>query len=265
MPIKITQPSLTIGAVQSTIEWLDPKWNFQHLDALLFDLKPVDLLLLPETFATGFSVDVEGCEELAEKGAALLWLKEKSCQLNCVVAGSVLVKKCKKKVNRFYWVWPNGEVQFYDKRHLFRLGKEHHFVIPGDERKIIEINGVRILPQVCYDLRFPVWSRNRSDYDMIVNVANWPGVRRNVWDTLLKARAMENQAFVVGVNRVGSDGKGILHSGGTAIYDFYGEPIAVAKDNHEVIIYGEIDIHALNSFKEKFPSFLDADAFTLQQ
>ncbi|MCW8876675.1 MAG: hypothetical protein OQK51_06395 [Kangiellaceae bacterium] len=188
---------------------------------------------------------------------------KKASDLNCVIAGSVLVEKSTKKSNRFYWVYPDGSTYFYDKRHLFRLGNEQDFVVAGDDRIVLNVNGVRILPLVCYDLRFPVWSRNRNDYDMIVNVANWPAVRRIVWDTLLKARAMENQAFVIGVNRVGEDGKGVPHSGGTVALDFLGEPLALAEDNKEQIIHVEIDIGKLARFKEKFPAFLDADNFEI--
>jgi predicted amidohydrolase len=180
-----------------------------------------------------------------------------------VVAGSVLVKQGSKKANRFYWVWPDGTVKFYDKRHLFRLGNEQNHVVQGEKREIFVVNGIRVLPLVCYDLRFPVWVRNVQDYDVIVNVANWPAVRRNVWDTLLQARAMENQAFVVGVNRVGEDGKGTEHDGGTAIYDFLGQPIVQACNNKEQVIQATLDFDQLTAFKTKFPTYLDADEFEI--
>ena len=255
--------TLTVAAVQFDISWLDKQRNLKKLEQQLVDVKDADLVLLPETFSTGFAIDVEGCEEPEDEGEVLNWLKEQAGKLQAVVAGSVLVKQGSKKANRFYWVWPDGKVEFYDKRHLFRLGNEQDYVVQGEKRDVFIVNGVRVLPAVCYDLRFPVWSRNLQDYDVMVNVANWPAVRRNVWDTLLQARAMENQAFVVGVNRVGEDGKGVGHSGGTAIYDFLGEPIVQANDNDVQIIQATLDLEQLAAFKKKFPAYLDADEFKI--
>jgi predicted amidohydrolase len=223
----------------------------------------VDLLLLAETFSTGFCINDNKVKEPEDGGVDLAWLKKIACEFNCVVAGSVFVKKDDKKSNRFYWVWPDGSVKYYDKRHLFRLGNEGDFVAQGQERKVFEIKGIKILPQVCYDLRFPVFSRNRQDYDLLVNVANWPAVRRNVWDTLLKARAMENQAFVIGVNRVGNDGLGTAHSGGTCIVDFVGKSIVTAEDDKQQVIFAELDFSALDKFKKDFPAYLDADEFEI--
>ena len=255
--------TLTIATVQFDIKWLDKAFNLSRLDRLLASIDDVDLVLLPETFATGFSIDVPECEELAAGETVLPWLKRKAESLNAVIAGSVLVKKGEKKVNRFYWVYPSGEVEFYDKRHLFRLGNEQDFVEQGNERKIMQINGIKILPLVCYDLRFPVWSRNRQDYDLMINVANWPAIRRHVWDTLLKARAMENQSYVVGVNRIGSDAKGVAHNGGTAIYDFKGEVIVSSPDNQQSVLIETLNFSLLNQFKAKFPAYLDADNFDI--
>ncbi len=217
----IKKPTLKVAAVQYDIQWLDKEANFAALANIIRSFfsgnDAVDLLLLPETFSTGFCIDDNAVQETADGGADLIWLKHIASEFNCVVAGTVFVEQGDKKVNRFYWARPDGSVEFYDKRHLFRLGNEQDFVAQGEIRKVFEINGIKILPQVCYDLRFPVWSRNRQDYDLMVNVANWPAARRHVWDTLLKARAMENQAFVVGVNRVGDDGLGVAHSGGTCV------------------------------------------------
>jgi predicted amidohydrolase len=257
----LDERTLTIAAVQFDIAWLDKKHNLEVLSQQLKGLEQVDLILLPETFSTGFAIDIEGCEEPEGRGEVLDWLKRQASTLGAVVAGSVLVKQGNKKANRFYWVWPDGSIQFYDKRHLFRLGNEQDYVVQGDKRDVFVINGVRILPLVCYDLRFPVWARNLQDYDVMVNVANWPAVRRNVWDILLRARAMENQAFVVGVNRVGEDGKGVAHSGGTAIYDFLGEPIVKATDNMTQVIQATLSFSELAAFKSKFPAYLDADEF----
>ena len=259
--------TLTIAAVQYDIQWLDQQANFKHLERLISDYfkanTTVDLLLLPETFSTGFCINRKDVQEPENGGIALVWLKKIAQQYNCVVAGSVLVSQNDKKVNRFYWAFADGTVEYYDKRHLFRLGKEQDHVEQGQERKVITINGIKILPLVCYDLRFPVWSRNRQDYDLMVNVANWPAARRHIWDTLLKARAMENQSFVVGVNRVGADGVDTAHSGGTTIIDFTGETLVAATDNQQQIITTQLDFSKLEQFKDNFPAFLDADEFTL--
>ena len=261
--------TLTIAAVQFDIHWLDQQANFNHLEQLIKDHfnnnTAVDLLLLPETFSTGFCINRNDIQEPEGGGLALVWLKKIAQQYNCVVAGSVLVSQNDKKVNRFYWVFADGTVEHYDKRHLFRLGNEQEYVEQGQSRKIITINGIKILPLVCYDLRFPVWSRNRQDYDLMVNVANWPAARRNVWDTLLKARAMENQSMVVGVNRIGADGNNTAHSGGTIMLDFNGETIIFAADNQQQIITAQLDFSKLEKFKHDFPAFLDADEFELHE
>ena len=259
--------TLTIAAIQYDIAWLDKSANFstlEHMMAGVFkDHQEIDLLLLPETFSTGFCTTDPTVSEPDDGGQDLRWLQHIARQYDCVVAGSVFVKQGDKKANRFYWVWPDGTVQHYDKRHLFRLGNEGDYVVQGTERKIIKIKGVRILPQVCYDLRFPVWQRNRQDYDVMVNVANWPAVRRHVWDTLLKARAMENQAFVIGVNRMGADGNGVAHSGGTVVLDYVGEPLATAVDDQPGVVVAKLDLTELERFKKGFSAYLDADDFTL--
>nr|WP_255590012.1 amidohydrolase [Marinicella sp. NBU2979] len=259
---------MTVAAVQADIQWLDKTANFAALEALIVayfrDHDALDLLLLPETFSTGFCTHDPMVKEPADGGDDLVWLKHMAAQHHCVMAGTVLVAAGDKKANRFYWVRPDGRVEFYDKRHLFRLGNEGDYVAQGMDRKVFEINGFRILPQVCYDLRFPVFSRNRQDYDLLVNVANWPAARRHVWDTLLKARAMENQAYVIGVNRVGSDGSGVAHSGGTCVLDFVGEPMVAASDNQVQIISTTLDIAKLDQFKQSFPAYLDADEFELK-
>jgi predicted amidohydrolase len=263
--------TLKVAAVQYDIKWLDKQANFATLENMIGDYfehhDAVDLLLLPETFSTGFCVDNSSVQEPEDGGVDLLWLKKVAKAYNCVVAGTVLVAVLtggvNKKANRFYWAKPDGSVEFYDKRHLFRLGNEGEFVAQGEVRKIIEINGIRILPQVCYDLRFPVWSRNRQDYDLMINVANWPAARRHVWDTLLKARAMENQAYVIGINRVGDDGLGVSHSGGTCFVDFVGESLVTAEDDRQQVISYELNFSELEKFKQGFPAFLDADEFEI--
>lgn len=254
--------TLTIALLQSSLHWLDKKANLAMFEKQLVNITDQpDLIVLPETFATGFAVNLD-CGE-PENGPVLSWLKTQAMHHNAVFAGSVLVTQGSKKANRFYWVQPNGAVSYYDKRHLFCLGNEGEFVVAGQTRKVFELNGFKILPQVCYDLRFPVFQRNNNDYDVMINIANWPAVRRNVWDTLLMARAMENLCYVVGVNRIGEDGNGIAHSGGTAIYDFKGEPLTNADDNQHALLTTTLNKALLDEFRAKFPVHLDADAFTL--
>ncbi|WP_338365042.1 amidohydrolase [uncultured Pseudoalteromonas sp.] len=254
--------TLTLTLVQSELHWLDKDANLAMFDKKLAEITAnPDLILLPETFATGFAINLD-CAEL-ENGKVLRWLKAQAHKHNAVIAGSVLVVQGDKKANRFYWVKPNGEVNYYDKRHLFRLGSEGDYVVAGQARKTFEINGFKLLPQVCYDLRFPVFQRNNNDYDVMINVANWPAVRRHIWDTLLMARAMENLCYVVGVNRVGDDGNGVAHNGGTAVYDFKGDTLAKAKDNTQELLTVTLEKAPLEDFKTAFPAYLDADAFTL--
>lgn len=259
--------TLTIAAIQYDIRWLDKSANFGTLEQMISDVcsehQNMDLLLLPETFSTGFCTTDPEVAEPASGGEDLIWLKHLAQKHQCVVAGSVFVKQSARKANRFYWVWPDGTVEHYDKRHLFRLGNEGDYVTQGAERKILNINGIRILPQVCYDLRFPVWQRNRQDYDVMVNVANWPAARRHVWDTLLKARAMENQAYVIGVNRIGTDGHGVAHSGGTVVLDYVGESLAATIDDQPSVVVAELNLAELERFKTAFPAYMDADDFTL--
>ncbi|BED90647.1 hydrolase [Pseudoalteromonas sp. MM1] len=254
--------TLTLTLVQSALHWLDKDANLAMFDKKLAEITAnPDLILLPETFATGFAINLDCAEP--ENGKVVTWLKAQAHKHNAVIAGSVLVAQGDKKANRFYWVKPNGEVNYYDKRHLFRLGSEGDYVVAGQARKTFEINGFKLLPQVCYDLRFPVFQRNNNDYDVMINVANWPAVRRHIWDTLLMARAMENLCYVVAVNRVGDDGNGVAHSGGTAAYDFKGDTIAKAKDNTQELLTVTLEKAPLEDFKAAFPAYLDADAFTL--
>lgn len=254
--------TLTISLLQSSLHWLDKDANLamfnQQLEAIP---EHTELILLPETFATGFAVKLDCAEP--ENGKVLTWLKAQAAKHHAVIAGTVLVTQGQKKANRFYWVKPNGEVNYYDKRHLFCLGSEGDYVMAGQTREIFELNGFKILPQVCYDLRFPVFQRNQNDYDVMINVANWPAVRRNIWDTLLMARAMENLCYVVGVNRIGDDGNGVAHNGGTAAYDFKGEPLAKAHDNNVELLTLTLEKAPLEDFKRSFPAYLDADSFSL--
>ncbi|RZQ52111.1 amidohydrolase [Pseudoalteromonas phenolica] len=257
----INSESLKVALVQSDIVWLQPQQNLDNLTMQLQHIEPVDLILLPETFATGFAINLASAE--AEQGPVFNWMQTQATAHNAVVTGSVLVEQQDKKANRFYWCRPDGSFEFYDKRHLFCLGKEGDYVRAGDSRKVFTINGFRLLPQICYDLRFPVFQRNRNDYDVMVNVANWPAARRRIWDTLLQARAIENQCYVLASNRVGDDGNGVAHNGGTAAYDFVGEALAQGEDNKPGIVISELSKEKLEQFRKSFPAHLDADDFSI--
>ncbi|KZN46587.1 nitrilase-related carbon-nitrogen hydrolase [Pseudoalteromonas luteoviolacea] len=259
--------TLTVSLVQYDIEWLSPEHNFSEIECLTAELEPCDLLLLSETFATGFALK-ERTSEFAH--TALTFMRALAARHNCVVAGSVLVPEGDKKANRFYWCWPPvsdneaGRVEYYDKRHLFCLGNEGDYVSAGHDRKVFEIGDFKILPQVCYDLRFPVFQRNNNDYDVMVNVANWPAARRFAWDTLLRARAIENQCYVLANNRIGEDGYGTAHNGGTVVLDYFGQPQAQAPDNQAGVITVTLSKDSLAQFRAQFPAHLDADNFTLE-
>ena len=249
--------------VQSDIIWADPEANRRHLDILLASLPEVDLCVLPEMFSTGFATQPEGIAE-EEPCSTLEWMKAKAAQMDCALAGSVALHTPAGYFNRFYFVKPDGEVTEYDKHHLFTFGGEHKRFTRGERRVIVEWRGVRFLLNVCYDLRFPVWSRNRKDYDASIYVASWPSVRQFPWDTLLRARAIENQCFVLGVNRVGND-PSCEYGGGTAFISPYGETLAACKYGEEEVIVAELDMEVLTAFRAKFPVLEDGEDFEIKQ
>lgn len=260
--------TLNLALVQFDIAWLNAEENFKRIEDLLsqHSFDDIDLLCLPETFSSGFAVEIaESGEDFSEAlpGQALSWMIATAKNLNVVIAASILVNTSAKKANRFFWVWPNGEYQFYDKKHLFTPAKEDMFITAGTERKIIHLKNFRILPQVCYDLRFPVWNRNMGDYDLMVNVANWPTPRRDHWTSLLKARAIENQAYVIGVNRVGIDGKDNPYNGGSAAFGYDGTELASATDDESEIVFVTLEKESLNAYRSKLPFYKDADTFEI--
>ena len=242
--------------LQRDIKWGDPKANIQRADEAISRNAGSDLYVLPEMFSTGFCTSPEG---IAEKdNTTLQWMKSKAGEIDAAIAGSIAVEEDGKYYNRFYFVKPDGEVTHYDKKHLFTYGGEHLRFTAGEERVVVEWRGVRILLEVCYDLRFPIWARNRSDYDMILYVASWPTPRVGAWSALLVARAIENQCYVAGVNRVGND-PACEYCGGSVIIDPYGVKIAECEISQECEATAEIDMAALEAFRKKFPVLLDAD------
>lgn len=248
---------IKVSIIQQDIVWADVQENIRRADVAVDSAPEADLYILPEMFSTGFCTFPEGVAEDAE-GKSLQWMKDKSAQLDAAVAGSVAVEENGRYYNRFYFVKPDGSVSSYDKKHLFTFGGEHERFTAGTERVVVEFRGVRILLEVCYDLRFPIWSRNHGDYDMILYVASWPTVRVGAWKSLLVARAIENQCYVAGVNRVGTDPFN-EYSGGSMIIDPYGKIIASCEDGAQMSACAEIDMDMLEAFRKKFPVLNDSD------
>lgn len=243
--------------LQSDIEWANPVANVQKINKMIDAAGEADLYVLPEMFSTGFCTEPEGVAEPMDS-ATLRWMQQKAAVTGAAIAGSIAVYEDGKYYNRFYFVKPDGQVNHYDKHHLFTYGGEHNHFTAGGERVVVEHCGVRILLEVCYDLRFPVWSRNRGDYDMILYVASWPESRVVAWSALLVARAIENQCYVAGVNRVGSDPK-CNYCGGSVIIDPYGKTLAACTMGEECAASAEVNMEALRAFREKFPVLNDAD------
>ena len=256
--------NLTVAALQVDLLWENIIGNQTKIGNLIEDLSPeVNLVILPEMFTSGFT---QNSERLAEEmnGATLEWLSRKADKYNLAIMGSLIIREEGRFYNRMVLMEPGGKVQTYDKRHQFRMGDEHNYYSGGEERKVFLFQGWRILPQICYDLRFPVWSRNRNDYDLMVYVASWPESRRDVWSILLQARAIENQAFLVGVNRVGEDGSGMTYSGDSVILDPKGMVLSGAKRGVEATISASLSLEELISFRSKFPAWMDGDDFSIE-
>jgi omega-amidase len=262
--------NLRISLVQGATRWHDPAGNRTYYGDLVAPLRGhTDLVLLPETFTSGFSNDaIEQAETM--DGPTVAWMREQAAALDAAVCGSVQLRTGTGVFNRLLWATPDGALRHYDKRHLFRYANEHKRYAAGRERLTVEWKGWRICPQVCYDLRFPVFARNRYDverpgaldYDLLLYVANWPAARAYPWKTLLRARAIENLCYVAGLNRVGTDGNGIDYAGDSAVIDFLGHPVSECRDE-EVVVTTTLQADALAAHRERFPAMLDGDAFTL--
>lgn len=252
-------PTLNITVLQQPLVWMDGPANLAFFDGLLTDIQGRDLIILPEMFTTGFAM--EAAASSLPENEVIAWLQAKAAAANAMVAGSAAIQVEKGAVNRFFLVEPEGKVHFYDKRHLFRMAGEHEHYLAGDRREVIEWRGWRILPQVCYDLRFPVFSRNQNDYDLALYVANWPAPRALHWQTLLQARAIENQAYIAGCNRVGTDGNGHAYSGDSRIISPQGEILAQGEPHQAARLDATLSLENLREYREKFPAWRDADSF----
>lgn len=260
---------LKITIIQSDLVWENPGQNLANFDKKIdaLTVQP-DIIVLPETFNTGFSINPEKCAESME-GSTVKWMQQKAKDKDCVIVGSLLVKENGLVFNRMVWMHPDGSYSTYDKRHLFRMSDEYKLMNSGFERKVISIKGWKINLLICYDLRFPVWSKNtykdgNYEFDLMLYVANWPAARSHIWQCLLKARAIENQAFVVGVNRIGKDGNGTEHSGDSMIIDPQANILLQANAAKEEIHSVMLSHKFLQEFRNKFTVGMDWDNFSVQ-
>ncbi len=274
--------TLTITTIQANLAWEDKLSNLQHLESRISAIaQKTELVILPEMFSTGFSMQSALLAETME-GETVAWMKKTAAKYKIILTGSVIIRENDDYYNRLVWMLPNGQVGYYDKRHLFCLSGEHEHFTPGNKRLIASVKGWKINLQICYDLRFPVWSRNRlvpdmsitdamtdtadnkqiPEYDVLIYVANWPDKRVHAWRTLLQARAIENQCFVVGVNRVGEDGNGLVYNGNSMVIDPMGE-ILYQAENREDVSTITLSRQVLEDVRIKLPFWQDGDAFTL--
>lgn len=270
LPVRLAPDSdLRVSLVQAETVWRDAAANRRLYGDLVRPLAgQSDLIVLPETFTSGFGNDTIDQAEGMD-GVNVAWLRELAAMGGAVITGSMLIADAGRIVNRLLWAEPDGSLAWYDKRHLFRMADEHLRYGEGRQRIVTSCRGWRVLPLICYDLRFPVWSRNRvlddgvCEYDLALYVANWPSPRRYAWQNLLRARAIENLAYVVGVNRVGTDGAGHAYSGDSAILDPLGMPLIELGAQPQVVTV-TLAAEALRSHRERFPAYRDADAFRLE-
>lgn len=251
---------LTVSLIQSHLQWEDPQANRNYFQGVIEGIKNSDLILLPEMFSTGFSMDSTKNAEPAG-GPTEQWLRAMAQQKDCAIAGSIAVRDDEKIYNRMLFATPD-EVFHYDKRHLFRMSGENNHYSAGAKRQIVRWRDWRLNLQVCYDLRFPIWSRNQNDYDALIYVANWPAKRAYHWRQLLIARAIENQTCVMGVNRIGSDNNGLSYSGDSLIIASDGQLLLDAEGS-EGVFTAVLSAKNQSDYRRKFPSHMDADSFTL--
>lgn len=253
---------LCCSLIQQPLIWQAPDENRHRFAGLISsECRGSDLVVLPEMFTAGFSMDVSKFAE-PENGATLQWMADMASSSEAAIVGSYAVIVNDKTINRLVWMRPDGSYETYAKRHLFRMAGEHKRYQAGSEKLLVELKGWRVCPMICYDLRFPVWCRNQDDYDLLIFVANWPQARADHWTALLKARAIENLACVIGVNRIGIDGKGHPYSGDSIALDAKGGAI-VNPGSAEGVFKALFSAQELNRYREAFPAHLDADAFQI--
>lgn len=251
--------NLKVTLIQSELAWEDIDSNLAEFDAKIASIeKETHLVVLPEMFPTGFSMNAADLAQGMD-GSAVQWIQKKSSDIGVDIVGSIIINEGGKYYNRLVWAKPDGEIFTYDKRHLFRMAGEEKVYSAGSKNITVELNGWRIRPFICYDLRFPAWTRNIGNtFDILIVIANWPEKRSNHWKLLLQARAVENQCYVIGVNRVGTDGNGLSYSGDSAVIDPWGTVI-FQKSNQVCIHTAELSYNVLNTSRKDFPVWMDAD------
>jgi predicted amidohydrolase len=261
--------SLSVSLIQSSLFWEDKERNLAMLEEKIIAIpENTNLVILPEMFSIGFSMKPSILAETMD-GETIAWMKRIASSKKIILTGSIIIKDNEHYFNRLIWMLPNGTLGFYDKRHLFAFAGEDQYYTPGNKRLITSVNGWKINLQICYDLRFPVWARQQSkdespEFDLLIYVANWPERRNYAWKTLLTARAIENQSYVIGVNRVGEDGNQINHSGDSMLIDPFGN-ILFTKQFEEVVQSFELTKDILNNTRNRFPFWKDADQFNILQ
>ena len=258
--------SLSITLIQSQLHWEDKQANLAMFEEKINTIKEhTEIVILPEMFSTGFSMKTEELSETMD-GPTVEWMKRTAIAKRIILTGSVIIHEKENYFNRLVWMLPNGTFGYYDKRHLFAYGEEDRHYNPGNKRLIASVKGWKINLQVCYDLRFPVWARQQAqeqpEYDLLIYVANWPERRNHAWKTLLQARAIENQCYVAGLNRVGNDGNNIYHSGDSMVINALGEQLYY-KAHEEDIFTITLQKETLEDTRTRFPFWKDADAFTI--
>lgn len=256
---------LNIAIIQADIRWERVRENLNHFEKLLAEVEVnTDLVVLPEMFNTGFTMKPDMIAE-DESGPTIDWMRRKSSELEAHICGSIPFKLSNGHfANRLIWMRPDGSWAHYDKRHLFTLSGEDLAYKAGNEKLIVDIKGIKVCPLICYDLRFPVWSRNTEGYDMLIYMANWPVTRIKAWDALLAARAIENQCYTIGVNRIGKDGNGLAYNGHSAIYSFDGERLSFANET-EQCLQTKINLENQEDFRRRLDFLGDKDVFTIKK
>jgi predicted amidohydrolase len=254
--------SFKISLLQSNLYWEEVNKNLSHFERLISKISETDVILLPEMFNTSFCPKSNYLAEQMD-GKTINWMKEISKQKKCAISGSLMIKENGKVYNRLLWISATGDIHTYDKHHLFSLIKEEETIAKGEARLIVDEEGWKICPLICYDLRFPVFSRNDVDYDVLIYLANWPVKRIDAWDTLLKARAIENQCYTIGVNRVGEDGNGVSFNGHTKVFDAFGKELFSATENKEEVLQIEISLDDLKLKRRQMNFLQDRDDFKL--
>ncbi|MBZ9786906.1 amidohydrolase [Psychroflexus sp. CAK57W] len=254
--------TLKITYIQTELTWEHPEANKAHFEKKLSECpSDTDLIILPEMFTTGFSMNAKANAEEVE--AVLGWIKTQSKKFQVALTGSAMVKEHGNYFNRMFFVEPDGKVSKYDKKHLFTLAKEHETYTPGNERCVVEYKGWKLCLQVCYDLRFPVWARNKDDYEVLIYVANWPEKRVSAWDILLQARAVENMSYCIGLNIIGTDGNNFPYVGHSAAYDALGKPLSEHDPEEEAVQTVTLEKTHLNQLRDKLGFLRDKDPFSI--